>query len=261
MPNDLPLRPDQPARADMPTWSEYGDQSHGWDPVLAEGIRLSDFEMPEADWLDQPTRPPGLDEVRPYDEPGGLAQPDPMDQAALEDAIPKRLGVPERFPDPRHKWLELVNDGGACVDPFRSNNCLDCSLAAISTWYGEPRVSAPRFPERDTQGWPMTGVGEEAGPVRAELWLGAKYQFVGYGPWGYAIIEQKLLEAGHGSSATIITQWPEAEGAGAHAWNAFNRLGEISWCDPQLGWSATEPLYANVESVWAIVLDREGNPR
>ncbi|MFV2089008.1 hypothetical protein, partial [Micromonospora sp. LOL_021] len=45
-----------------------------------------------------------------------------------------------------HPFGGLVNDGG----PGRSgrgNNCMDCSLAGLSTFLGRPMVSLPRWPD------------------------------------------------------------------------------------------------------------------
>lgn len=202
-----------------------------------------------------------VDETRPRDKPGGLAYVDQRDQWTLENAVPKDAdGNPEKFPDPEGEWTEYVNDGGSEIDHFRGNNCLDCSVAAIATWHGHPTVSAPRFPDRRSDGTLDRIGGEIAGPDRAEEWLGARYENLGVSDDGLAEIEQKLREGGHGSCAAIINAWSPEFGGGAHAWNAFNHNGKITWYDPQKAVTSDQPVYSGrrVGVVAAICLDSEG---
>jgi hypothetical protein len=200
------------------------------------------------DWFDRGGRPPRLDEARPYGRPGGLAKPDPQTQEDLAQAV---LG---RFPDPRGTWIRLINAGGPSEDPFRSPNAVDCALAMLSTWHGEPMVSAPTLPEYDRVGKPVL-TGETGGVARAEQWLGHRFEFVGIGRRAYVAIAHRLIAGGHGAAAMLITRWPTG---GSHAWNAVNRRGEILWIDAQRGHMAVEPLYEDVTGVFCVIIDHEG---
>jgi hypothetical protein len=221
-----------------------------------QDVRLERQE-PGAAWLDGPDRP-DLASTRPYDQDGGLVHPDPVHQRELEDAVPgQEDGIPERFPEPRQRWPELINDGGPSADPTRANNCLDCSLSLISTWHGQPEVAAPRFPDHKQDGSLDTWLGEANGPERAEEWLGQKYEYLGGPDGAQREIARRLDAGGHGSSAAIITAWKEG---GSHAWNAMNYHGDILWVDSQVGRVDAGPLYAteDIDRVWAITMDREG---
>lgn len=213
----------------------------------AERIVTAEEEA-ELDWLDRPNRPPRLEETRPYGRPGGLAEPTPESQANLEQA------VNGRFPDPRGTWIRLINAEGPTEDPFRSTNAVDCALAVISTWHGEPVVAARRLPEYDPSGRPLL-TGETGGVARAEAWLGHRFEYVGHGCRAYTAIAERLRAAGHGGSAVLITRWP---GGGSHAWNAVNCRGEVLWIDAQRGHMAVEPPYEDVTAVFAVIMDRHG---
>ena len=199
-------------------------------------------------------------ETRPYNWNGGLTHPDRRDQWSLEHVVPRDSdGKPEKYPDPRGEWLEYINDGGPKADRFRRNNCLDCSMAAIATYHGNPTVSAPRTPDRRPDG-SIDDSGERGGPRRAEQWLEARYENVGLGDGGFTTIEQKLREGGHGSCAAIINSWSPDIGGGAHAWNAFNDNGTIVWCDPQNARTGERPIYhgPDVRALSAICIGPEG---
>ena len=223
-----------------------------------EREQASEHGRPEH-WLDQPNRPPKLETTRPYDKPGGLTRPDTQHQRDIEDSVPKTAdGSPQTFPDPRDRWSQLVNDGGPSADPLRGNNCLDCSLSLMSTWHGEPVVSAPRFPDRKPDGTLDQWTGESGGLKRAERWLDHEYENMGPPAQGFQSIEDKLRAGGHGSSANIVNSWRHG---GAHAWNAVNYNDEVLWVDTQTSKVDQKPLYdtANINGVWAIVIDKEGN--
>lgn len=199
-----------------------------------------------------------LDETRPYDCWGGLTRPSPEHQSRVAESVPREAdGSPTRFPDPRKKWSAVINDGGPSADPLRGNNCLDCSLSLISTWHGEPRVSAPRFPDRSVKGQIDIWSGEGEGPARAARWLGHSYQHLGTPEESFRRIERKLRKGGHGAAADIVTSWKEG---GSHAWNAVNYKGKIVWIDTQVAQTSSRPLYPtdDVDEVWAIVLDEKG---
>lgn len=199
-----------------------------------------------------------LDETRPKDRAGGLAYVDQRDQWSLEHTLAKDAdGAFEKFPDPDGEWTDYVNDGGPDVDQFRGNNCLDCSVAALATWYGHPTVAAPRFPDRTPDGRVDIYGGEKQGVDRAEAWTGARYEGFGASDAGLAAIEKKLRDGGHGSSAAIVNAWSTV---GAHAWNAFNHNGKIIWYDPQEAVTSDQPVHRGrrVGAVAAICLDSEG---
>ncbi|GAA0263737.1 toxin glutamine deamidase domain-containing protein [Cryptosporangium japonicum] len=197
---------------------------------------------------------------RPIGEPGGLDEPDPVDQRALEDAVPRDgRGRPVRFPHPLGRWLGLVNDGGPAATPFRANNCLDTALSLLGTWQGKPQVSAPRKAEYYADDTPSTA-GETDGRQRAEETLGAEFEYQGASAdAAFPALSAQLLAAGHGASAVLITSVAPRHGGGSHAWNAVNHHGTIHWIDAQIGAVSTRPLFEYaVDGVWSIVLDPSG---
>jgi len=195
-----------------------------------------------------------LPDTRPTGDGQGLVPPDPADQQALTDEVPVGPdGRPARHPDPRGgRWPELVNDGGP-ANPGRGTNCADVGLSVLATWYGDPQVAA------------ATGASVTAEPDstrRQEQWLGASFAPAGRGPAGLDAVADQLRRAGPGSAALIITSWTAAAGGGAHTWNAVNHDGQIIWIDAQSRQvSDTAPIYGSeVDGVWSIVLDADGNP-
>lgn len=202
------------------------------------------------DWFDGPGRPPRLDLARPYGMSGGLAWPDPQVQRDLCQAVPEGA----RFADPRGTWIRLINGEGPSDDPFRATNSLDCALAVISTWHGEPVVAAPRQPEYDRLGRPSLG-GEPGGVARAERWLGHRFEYVGQGRRAYALVAERLGAGGHGAAAVLVTRWPSG---GNHAWNAVNAAGEVVWVDAQRGHTSVDPPPGPVAGVFCVALDRRG---
>jgi hypothetical protein len=205
------------------------------------------------DWFDRPHRPQRLADCRPYGLPGGLARPDPQIEQDLALAMPPGT----RFPDPRGTWVRLINGGGAAEDPFRASNAVDCALAVISTWHGEPAAAAPRLPEHDRVGRPVL-TGEGGGLRRMERWLGHRFQYAGQGRHAYPMVAARLTELGHGAAAVIVVRWP---GGGSHAWNAVNHGGEVIWIDAQRGHMAVEPPYTTVTGVFCVIVDRHGRAR
>ncbi|WP_308169816.1 toxin glutamine deamidase domain-containing protein [Acrocarpospora catenulata] len=229
-------------------WRDYEQAAETPAPSLAEHLPRPRRPDPDGDWFDRGCRPPRLDEARPYGVAGGLAMPDPRTQ---QDLLQAAVG---RFPDPRGTWIRLVNAEGPTEDPFRSTNAVDCALAVLSTWHGEPAVAAPRQPEYDRVGKPML-TGESGGVARAEQWLGHRFEYLGQGRRAYVPVAQRLAGGGHGASAMLITRWPNG---GSHAWNAVNSRGEVLWIDAQRGHMAVEPPYENVTGVFCVIIDRAG---
>lgn len=230
-----------------------------YNPLIADGVRWRDYEQAAdsrsagQDWFDRPGRPPRLADCRPYGVPGGLAEPDPRLEQDLSRAVPAGT----RFPDPRGTWIRLINGGGPADDPFRAGNAVDCALAVLSTWHGEPAAAAPMQPGYDRLGRPALS-GEAGGVARMEQWVGQRFTCAGQGRQAYASIERRLLDAGHGAAAVLVVRWP---GGGAHAWNAVNAEGEVIWIDAQRGHMAVEPPYTAVAGVFCVVIDRQGEGR
>lgn len=192
--------------------------------------------------------------------PGGLTEPDPADQQALADAVPRNDdGTPERFPDPHGPWSQLQNDGGNTV-PGRSNNCADCSRSFLETWYGNPQVSAPRTVDTDANGNPDYWSPEDNANDNQIRWTGASHAYAGPGgdPNTANNIASVLQQSGPGSAAIVQVDWP---GGGGHAFNVVNHDGNIVWIDTQSGDVSDQPLHLDqAEHVWHIPMDANRNP-
>jgi hypothetical protein len=231
-------------------WPDGAPSPNDDDPMPRHDELLPQWPGTVADWFDGPERPPRLGTCRQYGTPGGLAWPDPQVQQDLCQSVPDGA----RFPDPRGTWVRLINGEGPADDPFRATNSLDCALAVLSTWHGEPMVAAPRQPEYNRVGRPSLS-GEAGGVVRAERWLGHRFEYVGQGRRAYATVTQRLETGGHGSACVLITRWPSG---GNHAWNAVNTAGEVMWIDAQRGHTSVEPPPGPVTGVFCVVVDRRG---
>ncbi|MGW4460877.1 toxin glutamine deamidase domain-containing protein [Micromonospora sp. NPDC004704] len=189
-----------------------------------------------------------------------------------------------------HPYGQLVNDGGPEV-PGRSNNCLDCSLSALSSFYGHPEVSAPRWPDRLADGSIDRITGEADGPRRAVDWLGANWtgpdSTMPVDPAGravaiadqYRVLHQQVADAGPGASAVVVMDWlhvdsstgqpaTDANGAvqsrGGHAMVLVYPDGADGpvWWDPQNGrtWTEPPPSYvAATHTLWSIRGDGLGS--
>ncbi|MGW3120277.1 toxin glutamine deamidase domain-containing protein [Streptomyces sp. NPDC001107] len=193
--------------------------------------------------------------------PGGLTQPDPADQQALDNAVPRNEdGTPQRHPDPfEGNWSQLQNDGGVNV-PGRSNNCADCSRSFLETWYGNPQVSAPRTLDLDEHGKPNLWSPEHNANDNQIRWAGAAHTYAGPGgdPNTANNIADTLQQAGPGSAAIVQVDWP---GGGGHAFNVVNHNGNIVWVDTQSGDVSHAPLHIDQAThVWHIPLDADGHP-
>ncbi|WP_425472338.1 toxin glutamine deamidase domain-containing protein [Streptomyces cyaneus] len=75
---------------------------------------------------------------------------------------------------------------------------------------------------------------------------------MGNGRDAFNRLENTLRNSGHGSQAVIITQ--DANGL-AHAWNAVNHNGKITYIDAQTGQQSSKPLHSGNNGVFAIPLD------
>ncbi|MEU8682451.1 toxin glutamine deamidase domain-containing protein [Streptomyces sp. NPDC048611] len=186
---------------------------------------------------------------------GGLVLPDPHDQQALEDAVPRdEDGYFQRFPDPYGDWADLQNDGGQSV-PGRDDNCADCSRSYLETWYGNPQVSAPRMQDGD--------FGERDGEDNIQRWLGAEFQHAGDDALAYSRVAEDLRNAGHGAAAIVWVGYVDSDGDpfSSHLFNAVNYHGSVVWVDTQSREVMNRPINtADVGEVWHLPLDAEAQP-
>ncbi|MGW2344671.1 toxin glutamine deamidase domain-containing protein [Streptomyces sp. NPDC001661] len=279
-----PTRPDQPSpSAPGPTTPGNADSHHTANKPGPAGIYAVPAPTPNNNSAAQrpgsnnqpphqsPTPPPPhQDQPAPLSQgqslqqirdslnhtPYGLLPPDPADQQALLDAVPRNPdGTPQRHPDPNGEWAQLENDHGI-EQPGRSNNCLDNARAGLSTWFGDPQVSAPRTPDKNQDGSLDTMSPErdsynnlDAWAGRPQIWAGADH------PNPYARIAHQLQEAGPGSAAIIGVQWP---GGGGHAFNVYNHNGQIIWVDHQTGEVSPNPIHTGAAGVRYVPFDPNG---
>ncbi|WP_073694056.1 alpha/beta hydrolase [Mycobacterium sp. ST-F2] len=211
--------------------------------------------------------------------PGELTNvEDPAHQTAVENALRNPDGSYAVHADPRtNAYGDLINDGGTEVDG-RRNNCLDCSLSALSSFIGDPTVSAPRFPDEVAPGVIDDVTGEQGGLQRAENWLGGgllefpsevrSAQFPSDPTPNqsindamarqFAALHEYVAGLGPGSAALVVNGWhgtDEATGAflynqdgtpvndGSHATVIVYPEGANTpvWWDPQQGLTSDHP--------------------
>jgi len=208
------------------------------------------------EWLNE-------DGSRVYGIPGYLSKPLEHHQVDLEAAI-RSDGVAGRFPTLHGtSWLGKLNDGGYKRDG-RFENCVDCSLSFIATWYGAPTVSAPR----NEGHWvgatdePHCEGGEELGFERAENYCRQNFVYEGMGWNGVQAVVEKVREMGPGGAAVIGALHEDDANSRGHAWNIVNDRGVVRLVDPQMGRCVeatdVEPEYFKFSGiVWAIVLKPE----
>ena len=186
----------------------------------------------------------------------GCEGPSPLAQMRLENALPKEAdGGYRAFASPE-MIVGLINQGdiardGPSEDLVRRNNCVDCSMSMISTWYGGPEVSAPSG-DPQSRGETME---------RAEQWAGASAGFYGTGAEALDRVGRRVQDAGPGACAMIGVEWVLDPDRG-HAFTVHNVEGQLVWCDPQWAVAQRERLYGDgddaVGRVLSIVLDPEG---
>ncbi|WP_280499126.1 toxin glutamine deamidase domain-containing protein [Nocardia cyriacigeorgica] len=134
---------------------------------------------------------------------------DPVHQARVQDAL--RDG--DRFligADPRaNDYGQLINDGGPGVFG-RSTNCVDCVLAALASFFGDPQVAFPRwlseaFADADID----SPHGEPGGAERIADWLGRNWRrYVNLPiPAQFNRLHQHIDNLGPGSAAVMINYW------------------------------------------------------
>ncbi len=112
------------------------------------------------------------------------------------------------------------------------------ALSTVDTYAGNPTAAASRTPDLDADGNPSDR-GEKGGRDRIENTLGARFSDLGSGRDAFNRLENTLRNSGHGSQAVIITQ--DANGR-AHAWNAVNHNGKITYIDAQTGQQSSKPV-------------------
>jgi hypothetical protein len=162
----------------------------------------------------QPPNPPGPvgnpADARTYGPHELRSVEHPAYQSAVEDALRDHQGNYLVHADPRtNDYGHLVNDGGPSV-PGRANNCLDSSLSALSSFRGDPTVSAPRYPDKLPDGTIDRRSGEQGGLRRAEHWLGhGLVEFLpGHSiPHQFDMLHQHINDLGPGSSALVVNGW------------------------------------------------------
>ncbi|WP_327143742.1 toxin glutamine deamidase domain-containing protein [Nocardia sp. NBC_01327] len=186
----------------------------------------------------------------------------PEHQWAVEDAL--RDG--DKFlvhADPRtNPYGDLINDGGP-HETGRSNNCLDNSLAALSSFLGDPQVAHPRWPDLLPDGTIDSRGPEQAGNDRALHWLGGAFSTWGYNhpdtsvPQQFSWLHDHIAQMGEGSAALIVNSWA---GGGAHATVVVfpkDAAGPLWWDPQQRTISETPPpsMTNHSTGVWFTALD------
>ncbi|WP_405589894.1 toxin glutamine deamidase domain-containing protein [Streptomyces sp. NBC_01092] len=201
--------------------------------------------------------PTPASQTRNTNPPGGVTDPTRAEQDALENSVPRdENGDPTRPPNPADgRWVERINGEGRDA-PGRNNNCVDVALSTVDTYAGNPTAAASRTPDLDADGNPSDR-GEKGGRDRIESTLGARFNDMGNGRDAFNRLENTLRNSGHGSQAVIITQ--DANGR-AHAWNAVNHNGKITYIDAQTGQQSSKPLHSGNNGVFAIPLDSNRQP-
>ncbi|MFF0722607.1 toxin glutamine deamidase domain-containing protein [Micromonospora sp. NPDC003816] len=253
---------------------------------------LSDPGVPTPDQTDSaPTDTDhGLSETRRIG-PGELA---PLEHPGYQSDVEQSLRTPEGyalFADPStHAYGRLVNDGGP-DQPGRANNCLDSSLAALSSFYGDPQVSLPRWPDVRPDGSIETLAGEASGLDRAEAWLGVDWsggsadlpttptENAAAVAEQYARLHQWVAAAGPGTAALVVVEWRRTDpntgdivldGGHVQAGDSHSLVvvhpegadGPV-WWDPQRGMTWPQPpaaYMAQTYALWSMVPWVEGGP-
>ncbi|BCB87913.1 hypothetical protein Psuf_052260 [Phytohabitans suffuscus] len=216
----------------------------------------------------------------------------PRFQQDLRQALDTGSGYTTLADPSTHPYGRMVNDGGPTV-PGRSNNCLDGSLAALSSFYGDPQVAAPRWPDLNPDGTPDVRSGEADGLRRAQAWLGDTWTGPPAGTPGdpagratavadqYADLHAQIAAAGPGASALVVADWlaidpatgqPLVDANGnvvredAHAFVIVYPRGASGpvWWDPQSGRTWDSPpagFMRATHTLWHIRADQlAGSP-
>lgn len=136
----------------------------------------------------------------------------------------------EKFAEPERLVQRVNPDFGeksGCYDV----NCADCARSFEQGWRGHLEEAAGRVPDRA-----LVVEGEEASlperPSLTEEWAGERFRPVD----DTDAFRDRMLDAGHGASAIVHTQFVGPDGmGGGHAYNVVNDHGRLKVCDPQEG--------------------------
>ncbi|MFD1326260.1 toxin glutamine deamidase domain-containing protein, partial [Micromonospora sonneratiae] len=173
----------------------------------------------------------------------------PVDDRRLLQSLPRgRDGRHPVHPDPAGSdWISWLNDGGPFTDGRRFN-CVDSAIAALSTWFGHPRVAGS---SQRTDGTERSVV---------EQWLGAPFGPVLQGEAGPARIETDLRALGHGAAAIVTLNYSHM--SASHMLIAVNHRNTIYWIDGQnfTGPLPQPPYAGNITRSSALLLDARGVP-
>ncbi|MFE3984320.1 toxin glutamine deamidase domain-containing protein [Nocardia tengchongensis] len=220
---------------------------------------------------------PGTRTIGP-DRLGDLEHPE--FQWDVEDAL--RDG--DRFlvgADPRtNLYGELINDGGPHTD-VRRYNCLEQSLAALSSFYGDPQVGLPRHFDMKADGT-FNQAGESGGMDRAKHWLGShELEWPPGSPTPvadqFAWLHNHINQNGELSAALVVNTWHALDANGNFAYdNSGNPIiagshatvvvyprdasGPV-WWDPQAGTMSDTPppsMVTRSASLSFITVDPNG---
>jgi hypothetical protein len=154
----------------------------------------------------------------------------------------------------------MVSRSTATTEPPSSHtsNSLECALAFLSTWFGNPKAARALVIDPDD---PLSQLrGERNGRNRAEAWVGGTFEYLGPDWMAYDVIADRLTAGGHGTAALIVNGWPPHLGTGTHAWNASNYNSQIHWVDAQRAVNDQRPLYADPHGVWALFVHKHWRP-
>ncbi|MFI7079845.1 toxin glutamine deamidase domain-containing protein [Micromonospora sp. NPDC049903] len=261
----LPTQTDGTTSAVLPPDSTASDDGprieQSIDPASVVDPRFTDPNA--AIWPDMQGWP--MPDTRQY----GPEQLAPLEDPRYQDDVADSLWTPEGyavFADPStHPYGRLINDGGP-DQPGRSNNCVDSTLAALASFYGDPQVSHPRWPDRLDDGSIEAELGELAGVDRIANWIGGDW--VGDGANDampgtpaeraeamadrYAELYQSVRDAGPGAAAVVVVDWVQFDGnaaplldAAGHTQAAAQHAFLLVYPDGADGPVWWDPLYAS----------------
>ncbi|OLB75105.1 MAG: hypothetical protein AUI14_21635, partial [Actinobacteria bacterium 13_2_20CM_2_71_6] len=206
-------------------------------------------------------------------------------QQDVENALRTPGGYEAGANPSTHPYGRLINDGGPAWSG-RGNNCLDSALAGLSSFHGDPQVSAPRWPDRLADGSMDRTSGEQGGIARAKSWLGGDWSKQPHdlpGPYTernarvadqYQELHDQIDKAGPGASALVVADWVKFDpvtGQPVHdqAGNVVSQSGHAFvvvhprdgggpvWWDPQSGktWPHPPPHYVRAtHTVWSMTV-------
>ncbi|WP_280201233.1 toxin glutamine deamidase domain-containing protein [Nocardia cyriacigeorgica] len=182
-------------------------------PNLGTGLGFSDADLSQLSndiaAANTPARFDGMPATRQI-APNYLdVLEDPVHQARVQDAL--RDG--DRFSigaDPRsNDYGRLINDGGPAV-LGRSTNCVDCVLAALASFFGDPQVAFPRWLSESFAAAPITDLGGEPdGDRRIAEWLGREWRQSSNVPIPVQFhgLHRYIDTLGPGSAAVVANYW------------------------------------------------------